>query len=109
MVRLERVWKMTSPEEAEETDREFYRRLSPNERVSHLLEIINAWTNAPQRRLERTYRFISVPRRWISRGRCARAGVSRQAEFTEDEQETWMIWTGYAKASVTHLSTACHG
>ena len=61
MRRIERTWRFTTPEEADERDREYYRSLTPNERVAELLELIDAWTGASQQGLERTYRVVSIP------------------------------------------------
>jgi len=60
---IARVWRITTPEEAEKEDREYYRNLTPNERVEHLLGIIHDWTHESERRLERTCRFVEVPLR----------------------------------------------
>ena len=57
-MRLEKEWRLTTPEKAEEEDREFYRNLDPNERVRLLLELIDGWTGECQRGLERTYRVV---------------------------------------------------
>lgn len=54
------VAKFRSFEEAEEADREFYKHLSPQERVNILLQSIN---HAPEHRLERVYRVTKLPRR----------------------------------------------
>lgn len=54
------VAKFRSFEEAEEADREFYKHLSPQERVNILLQLIN---HAPEHRLERVYRVTKLPRR----------------------------------------------
>ena len=50
----------TSFEEAEKADREFYRKLSGQERLDILLRLSK---HEPERRLERIYRVIKLPRR----------------------------------------------
>ena len=54
------VAKFRSFEEAEQADREFYRNLTPQERLDILLELLN---HAPEQRLERVYRVTKLPRR----------------------------------------------
>jgi hypothetical protein len=46
--------------EAEKSDREFYRKLSGQERLDILLEMTKEATNRP---IERVYRVIKFPRR----------------------------------------------
>ena len=46
--------------EAEKSDREFYRKLSGDQRLAILLELTK---HATQRRLERVYRITKFPRR----------------------------------------------
>ena len=46
--------------EAEKADRDFYRKLSGQERLDILLELTK---HEPERRLERVYRVIKLPRR----------------------------------------------
>jgi hypothetical protein len=46
--------------EAEKADREFYRKLSGQERLDILLQLTK---HEPERRLERVYRVIKLPRR----------------------------------------------
>jgi hypothetical protein len=46
--------------EAEKADREFYRKLSGNERLAILIDLLN---HAPEQRLERVCRIIKLPRR----------------------------------------------
>jgi len=50
----------SSFEEAEKADREFYRKLSGQERLDILLQLTK---HEPERRLERVYRVIKLPRR----------------------------------------------
>lgn len=50
----------TSFEEAEKADREFYRKLSGQERLDLLLQLSK---HEPERRLERVYRVIKLPPR----------------------------------------------
>jgi len=45
---------------AEKADREFYRKLSGNERLQILLELLN---HAPEQRLERVSRIVKLRRR----------------------------------------------
>jgi len=44
---------------AEEADRDFYKKLSPTERLNILLQLS---AHEPERRLERVYRVIKLPR-----------------------------------------------
>jgi hypothetical protein len=46
--------------EAEKTDREFYRKLTGQERLDICLQLSK---HEPERRLERVYRVIKLPRR----------------------------------------------
>lgn len=46
--------------EAEKADRDFYRKLTGQERLDILLEMTK---HEPERRLERVYRVIKLPRR----------------------------------------------
>jgi hypothetical protein len=46
--------------DAEESDREYYRKLSGRERLDILLQLSK---HEPQRRFERVYRIIKLPRR----------------------------------------------
>jgi len=50
----------SSFEDAEKADREFYRKLSGQERLDILLQLSK---HEPERRLERVYRVIKLPRR----------------------------------------------
>lgn len=54
------VAKFQSFAEADKADREFYRTLSPQERLSIVLQLSK---HEPERRLERVYRIIKLPRR----------------------------------------------
>lgn len=49
-------------EEADEADREEYRRMTPDERVHALLELVDAWTGASQQGFDRVCQFVEVPR-----------------------------------------------
>jgi hypothetical protein len=51
--------KFDSLAEAQKADREFYKKLSGNERLRILVELLN---HAPQQRLERVSRIIKLPR-----------------------------------------------
>jgi hypothetical protein len=46
--------------EAEKADREYYKKLTGNQRLHMLLEILN---HAPEQRLERVSRITKLPRR----------------------------------------------
>ena len=52
--------KFRSFEEAGRADRDFYKKLAPQERLAILLELLN---HAPEQRLERVYRVTKLPRR----------------------------------------------
>ncbi len=54
------VAKFPSFEAAEKADRDFYRKLTPPERLDILLQLIN---HAPEQRLERVYRVTKFARR----------------------------------------------
>ena len=54
------VAKFRDYSEAEEADREFYRKLSGQERLDILLQLSK---HEPERRLERVYRVTKLPRR----------------------------------------------
>jgi len=62
-VRIERVMRITSPEEAERHDRDAYLALSYDERLAFLMELRNEWTAPDHRRLKRTLELVRVPRR----------------------------------------------
>lgn len=53
------VRKFKSFAEGEKTDRDFYKKLSPQERLNILLKLSE---HEPERRLERVYRVIKLPR-----------------------------------------------
>jgi hypothetical protein len=53
------VQKFDSLAEAEKADREFYKKLSGNERLRILVELLN---HAPEQRLERVSRITKLPR-----------------------------------------------
>jgi hypothetical protein len=46
--------------QAEKADREFYKKLSGNERLQILVELLN---HGPEQRLERVSRIVKFPRR----------------------------------------------
>jgi hypothetical protein len=54
------VRKFKSFAEGEKSDRDFYKKLSPQERLNILLKLSE---HEPERRLERVYRVIKLPRR----------------------------------------------
>ena len=60
-MRIERVMRVTTAEQAEIDDALFYASLTPQEKVDLLLELRNEWTPPHQRRLERTYRLVEPP------------------------------------------------
>ena len=62
-MRIERMLKITTRQEAEKNDLEYWRNLTPDQRLAHQLEIIHAWTTPDQRRLERIVEIVSVPQR----------------------------------------------
>jgi len=53
------VRKFKSFAEGEKTDRDFYKKLSPQERLNILLKLSE---HEPERRLEKVYRVIKLPR-----------------------------------------------
>ena len=53
------VRKFDTLAEAEKADREFYKKLSGNERLQILVELLN---HAPEQRLERVSRITKLPR-----------------------------------------------
>jgi len=53
------VRKFDTLAEAEKADREFYKKLSGNERLQILVELLN---HAPEQRLERISRITKFPR-----------------------------------------------
>jgi len=54
------VKKFRSFSEAEKADRDFYKKLTGNERLQILVELLN---HGPEQRLERVSRIIKFPRR----------------------------------------------
>jgi hypothetical protein len=55
------VW-IGTPEEAEELDRARYAAMTPQERLNAMIELNNRWGKWNERRLERIFEFIEVPR-----------------------------------------------
>ena len=53
------VRKFNSLQEADRADRDFYKKLSPQERLNILLQLTK---HEPERRLERVYRVTKLPR-----------------------------------------------
>jgi hypothetical protein len=53
------VQKFNSLREADRADHDFYKKLSPQERLNILLQLSK---HEPERRLERVYRVIKLPR-----------------------------------------------
>ncbi len=54
------VAKFRTFEEAEKADRDFYKKLTPQERLDILLELLSY---GPEQRLERVYRIVKLPQR----------------------------------------------
>jgi len=54
------VRKFRNLAEAEKADRDFYKKLTGNERLQLLLQLLN---HAPEQRLERVSRIVKFPRR----------------------------------------------
>ncbi len=50
-------------EELERERSEYWAAMSPNERVDALLQLLDAWKGPNARRIERTYRNVTVPQR----------------------------------------------
>lgn len=50
----------SSPEEADADDREFYRSLSPNQRVELTMQLMEMWNGATFKRLERTCQLLDA-------------------------------------------------
>ncbi len=63
VVKIERVYKVTTPEEDDREWIEYYRKLTPNERLAHLFQLLDESIPEDQRRVQRTYRIVSVPKR----------------------------------------------
>ena len=56
------VRKFDSFEEADKADREYYRSLTPEQRVEILLELVESYTNASAKGFERVYRIVKLER-----------------------------------------------
>jgi hypothetical protein len=63
MDRAESVQIFSSVEEADEAAREVLRRMTPEQRVSIVTELIGADRERASERLSGTYKIIDVPRR----------------------------------------------
>lgn len=59
---MERVVEFLTHEEADRRDREYYRSLTPEERLQIQAELINAYCGV-ESRLERVLTIIELPRR----------------------------------------------
>ena len=57
------IRKFDSPEQAETRDREFYRSLTPEQRLEILLELIENSTRGTAEGFERVYRVVELQRR----------------------------------------------
>jgi hypothetical protein len=55
-----KVERFTSFSEAEKADRDFYKKLTGNQRLQILVELSK---HEPEQRLERVYRIVKLPRR----------------------------------------------
>lgn len=60
---MEKVWRITTPEEKDKADREYYRSLTPVQRLEILDAIREAWIDPNDKRMEKTYRVVTVPKR----------------------------------------------
>ena len=60
-MRIEKIWRITTPEEAEQQDKEYYESLTPQQKLDMIFELRDAWTTPDQRRLKRTYQYIELP------------------------------------------------
>lgn len=60
--KIERVVRFLTQEEADREDREYYRSLTPQERLDIQAELIRMY-HGPQRRLERILTIAEFPRR----------------------------------------------
>jgi len=66
--------KFRSFSEAEKADHDFYKKLTGNERLQILVELLN---HGPELRLERVSRIIKFPRRWLRHCRRGEPRISR--------------------------------
>ena len=57
------VRKFDSFEAAEKADREYYRSLTPEQRVEILLELVETYSNASVEGFQRVYRFVKLESR----------------------------------------------
>ena len=57
------VRKFASHEEADKSDREYYRSLTPERRLEILLELVETNSNAASKGFERVYRFVKLESR----------------------------------------------
>lgn len=56
------VQKFNSHQEADKADREYYRSLTPQQRLDLLLELVETYSDAPPQGFERVYRIIKLER-----------------------------------------------
>ena len=52
-----------TPEEIEDARIEYWKSLTPQERLDALFVLLDTWKGPNARRLERTYRIVEVPQR----------------------------------------------
>ena len=60
-MRIERVMRVTTPEEAEIEDTIFWRNCPPQERLDHCLRLIYEFTTEIEHRLERVFEVVVLP------------------------------------------------
>ena len=60
-MRIEKIWRITTSEEAKQQDKEFYKSLTPQQKLDMIFELRDAWTTSDHRRLKRTHQYIELP------------------------------------------------
>ena len=58
--KVERVMKVTTPEEADREDAEFWAALGPSERLGYLEQLRSLWMTEDERRLKRVLEVTEV-------------------------------------------------
>jgi len=58
-----RITFIGTPEEADAADREHYAKMTPQERLDEMIELLNKWGHWNERRLERIVQVLDVPER----------------------------------------------